>query len=190
MASLLDLPVELLDPIVAQLPYPDLLSLKITCRYFHDSIHPTVRSRVSWLMSRTKLGLPILQSGSCDLKTDAGFCSNPEVQQILRNRWQHKECRNLRRGRCAINPDESCKMNRSLTALANSSNLVGLTGLFVRGNISLLLALLLSMLVANTILGDTELLRCPWGRHPSFGTLPHAAAQIDSANLVPAFHST
>lgn len=108
MVELLDLPCELVCDIVRHVDYPDSLSLKFTCKYFHDTIDHTVRDRVSWLLDRIQLGLPIPCTQKCDFKTDAWFCFSPEVRQILRNRRKHIECTFYGQGHCLIVSTDTC----------------------------------------------------------------------------------
>ena len=86
------LPAEIQNQILTQLSYPDLLCLKLSSSYFYYTIETTVHDRVDWLLDRTQRSLPIPQESKCLLGSDLEFCSNPEVDQILRRRWKHLEC--------------------------------------------------------------------------------------------------
>ncbi len=89
---LLALPVELQILIASHLHYPDLLSLKITHPALRRLFHPTVYDRISWLLSRAALHLPIPSYVACDFKTDRDLVANEEVTAIIRRRRQHFEC--------------------------------------------------------------------------------------------------
>lgn len=102
MTQLLQLPRELLYEISGHLAYPDLLALKLTCHDFYYTTNPSVWDRVSWLLERTRLGLPIPQSRKCSMKTDAAFCSNAEVRQILFDRRKHFECMRYGQAQCVV----------------------------------------------------------------------------------------
>lgn len=156
MLQLLDLPSELVCHVANQLTYPDSLSLKFTCKYFHHTVQSSVKDRVSWLLDRTKLGLPIPHAQKCNLKTDAGFCSSSEVRQILRNRRKHIECFLYGQGQCLVVGTTLCPSRVSTRTEANaqgmSSRLLPRTGfetilLFLHANIYTLLAMLLSNLL-------------------------------------------
>lgn len=109
--SILGLPSDLLLEISPYLPYPDLLALRHTHPYFyHSPLLPggstprAIRLRISWLVDRADRRLPLPQ-GSCNVKTDAEFCANPEVRLIMRRRRKHADCREGREcevtgGRC------------------------------------------------------------------------------------------
>lgn len=156
MVQLLDLPSELVSHISSHVTYPDSLSLKHTCKYFQHTIDTNVRDRVSWLLERTKLGLPIPHAQKCNLKTDAGFCSSPEVRQILRNRRKHIECSLHGQGRCLLLRTTACPSLVAARAELNvqRTSLRLLPGfgveeilLFLQANVYTLVALFLSMLL-------------------------------------------
>ena len=94
------LPAEIQDQIIKHLPYPDLLSLKLTNSYFYNTIETTVHDRADWLLDRAQRNLPIPRQSNCLLRSDVEFCSHPEVLQILRWRRKHLGCRE---------PDSSCR---------------------------------------------------------------------------------
>ncbi|KAJ9623763.1 uncharacterized protein PV06_10262 [Exophiala oligosperma] len=92
--TLVTLPAELVLTIASHLDYPDVLSL----RQSHVGIsgvlsrHSTTHHRISWVLSRAYLGLPIPNNTRLSFKTDALFLSNREVQRILAARLNHGEC--------------------------------------------------------------------------------------------------
>jgi len=94
--TLLSLPPELQSLIVTSLPYPDLLSLKISHPYFHALLTstntPNVHHRIAWVLSRRKIYLPIPYDSKTNFLTDALFLGNPEVTRIIRRRRLHLEC--------------------------------------------------------------------------------------------------
>ena len=107
-ATFLSLPNELHVLIQSELPYPDLLALSLTSTYFHRTIAPTVIDRVSWLIDRANLNLPVPRLQRLRLKTDAEFVSGPEVRRILRNRRTCMECALYGNGRCLVVPGRRC----------------------------------------------------------------------------------
>jgi hypothetical protein len=121
--QLLDLPNEVLDEIATYLPYPDQLSLKLTSTYWHSSIQPSVRDRINWLLSRARSGLPFPQSQKCSFRSDALFCSNPEVRRILRDRRSHVEClRHARNGSCLVTDSYMCRQSSEPRITSRSRN--------------------------------------------------------------------
>ena len=90
---LLLLPTEIQHQIFGDLPYPDLLSLKLVNAYFYNNVETTVRDRADWLLDRAQRSLMIPRQSKCLLRSDAEFCSHPEVLQILRWRRKHLDCR-------------------------------------------------------------------------------------------------
>lgn len=93
-AGLLSLPPEVHHLIVSCLPYPDLLSLKLSHPYFQALLasQPTVHQRIAWVLSRGRIHLPIPHDSKTNFRTDALFVRNPEVTKILRRRRKHLEC--------------------------------------------------------------------------------------------------
>lgn len=87
------LPPEIQHQIFENLPYPDLLSLKLTNSYFYNTVETTVHDRADWLLDRAQRNLMIPRQSNCLLRSDAEFCSHPEVLQILRWRRKHLDCR-------------------------------------------------------------------------------------------------
>lgn len=159
MTQLLDLPAELLSAITEQLPYPDSLSLKLSCRYFNDSIEITVKRRVGWLISRSGQGLPVPVMNKLNLKTDAGFCSSPEVRGFLLHRRKHWECHVYSSGICLVNgtltcPEASCSTRRTRAALQSKKAMLSHIGtrieqvyLLLQNNTHVLLVFLLSIVL-------------------------------------------
>lgn len=153
MVQLLDLPSELVCHIAGEVTYPDSLSLKFTCKYFYDTIDTSVKDRIHWLLERNRLGLPIPHAQKCTFKTDAGFCSSPEVRTILFNRRKHIECFLHGQGRCLVTKTIPCpltasnrnegNLQRTSHALLPSSGFEAIH-LFLHANLYTLLALLLS----------------------------------------------
>ncbi|KAL6242439.1 hypothetical protein RBB50_010579 [Rhinocladiella similis] len=92
--SLTTLPTELVHLIADHLAYPDILSLMQSHRSLPAilSRYSTTHARISWVLSRAYLGLPIPNNTKLSFKTDALFLSNREVQRILAARLDHKEC--------------------------------------------------------------------------------------------------
>ncbi len=86
------LPAEIQNHILEHLPYPDLLSLKLTNSYFYYTVETTVYDRADWLLERAQQNLPIPRKSNCLLGSDVEFCSHPEVSQILRQRLMHLKC--------------------------------------------------------------------------------------------------
>ena len=105
---LFTLPAELHLEIQAHLTYPDLLAVRHTHPYFLDSLQPTIIDRVNWLLSRTELGLPIPTAAKLNLKTDAQFCQNEEVRNILLHRRRHEECKEFNGGTCLLLRSSKC----------------------------------------------------------------------------------
>lgn len=93
-ATLLTLPPEIQHLIASELPYPDLLSLKISHPYFQSllSDKPNVHHRIAWVLSRGKIYLPIPHDSKTNFRTDVLFLRNPEVTRIIRRRRKHLEC--------------------------------------------------------------------------------------------------
>lgn len=158
MIQLLDLPSELLSGIADQLPYPDSLSLKLTCHYFNNSIQTNVKQRVAWLVSRSGMGLPV-PIMNLNLKTDAGFCSSPEVRQFLLHRRKHWECHVYGDGECLVNGTPTCPdVNKSIyqSCTTRSKNVMFsiVNGeqvyLLLQSNSHILLVLLLSIVLQIT----------------------------------------
>lgn len=159
MTQLLDLPAELLDEIAQQLEYPDGLALKISCRYFYRTIHLTIMDRVTWLVKRGEDDLPIPCTNHLDLKTDAGFCSNPEIHSYLCRRRKHLECRPCRRYqthlrlvnrviRCPKLPSSTNQYADNILSMGAFSRLIAAQGnVLLHGNGYLLLILLLSIVL-------------------------------------------
>jgi len=92
MTTLLNLPAEVQVLIASNLPFPDLLALKLSHPYFYRIIHPTVYDRVNWLLDRPRLGLPIPSQTKCVMKNDVVFVANKEVKEMLKRRRLHLEC--------------------------------------------------------------------------------------------------
>ncbi|EXJ57603.1 hypothetical protein A1O7_07951 [Cladophialophora yegresii CBS 114405] len=92
--TLTSLPPELHHMIASHLTYPDLLSLKLTDKYFSHLVTPKlhVRTRVRWVQSRHAQCLPVPMSTKLSFISDAMFVANDEVKTILRRRRQHLEC--------------------------------------------------------------------------------------------------
>src|ERR1700761_2426523 len=92
--TLYSLPPELHHMIASHLTYPDLLSLKLTSKYFDGLVAPklNVKLRVQWVQSRYTLHLPVPRSTKLSFKSDALFAANTEVNTILRRRRKHLEC--------------------------------------------------------------------------------------------------
>ncbi|EXJ86838.1 hypothetical protein A1O3_03792, partial [Capronia epimyces CBS 606.96] len=90
----LTLPLELHRLIVRELKYPDLLSLKLSHPYFQGMIglQPTIHSRIQWLMSRSRMALPVPQSTGLSFLSDVAFVANPEVKGIMNKRRRHHDC--------------------------------------------------------------------------------------------------
>ncbi|KAJ9610864.1 hypothetical protein H2200_005641 [Cladophialophora chaetospira] len=88
------LPPELHHMIAAHLIYPDLLSWKLTNKYFSTLLAPklNVKIRVDWVQSRHAQYLPVPISTKLSFKSDALFVGNVEVNSILRRRRRHSEC--------------------------------------------------------------------------------------------------
>lgn len=147
MFQLLDLPAELVHTIAAQLTYPDSLALKLSCRYLHHTVHPSVQHRVDWMISRINVGLPVPMAQKCNMKTDAGFCSSPEVRQILWNRRTHQECHQYGQGRCLVSSTLFCGQIRSTRGLSTAPS-AKLSKLPMRGIPSILLFLQSSVYIA------------------------------------------
>ncbi|KIX99646.1 uncharacterized protein Z520_04281 [Fonsecaea multimorphosa CBS 102226] len=103
-SRLSSLPPELHHIIADHLPYPDLLSLKLTNTYFAALVAPklTVKSRISWVQGRYAQHLPVPTSSQLSFKSDALFVANAEVKTILRRRRQHLECADHERGRAFV----------------------------------------------------------------------------------------
>jgi hypothetical protein len=95
-AGLLSLPPEVHHLIVSYLPYPDLLSIKLSHPYFQALLdsQPTVHQRIAWVLSRGRIHLPIPHDSKTNFRTDVLFLRNPEVTKIIRRRRQHLECVN------------------------------------------------------------------------------------------------
>ena len=91
-ASLRYLPAETQIQIYEYLAYPDLLALRLSSRYFYDTLETTIERRVNWLLERKACKLPVPEYSSCRFGSDQDFCSNPEVARILRRRWLHLDC--------------------------------------------------------------------------------------------------
>lgn len=93
-ATLLSLPPEVHHLIVSCLPYPDLLSLKLSHPYFQALLasQPTVYQRIAWVLSRGRIHLPIPHDSKTNFRTDPLFLRNPEVTKIIRRRRLHLEC--------------------------------------------------------------------------------------------------
>ncbi|KIW24003.1 uncharacterized protein PV07_09743 [Cladophialophora immunda] len=100
LKGLASLPPEVHHLVADCLPYPDLLSLKLTNTYFAALVEPrlTIRSRISWVQSRYAQHLPVPTSTRLSFKSDALFVANPEVKTILRRRRRHLECAAHERG--------------------------------------------------------------------------------------------
>ena len=107
------LPAEIQHQIFKDLQYPDLLSLKLANGYFYNTVETTVRDRADWLLDRAQRSLMIPRQSKCLLRSDAEFCSHPEVLQILRWRRKHLYCREPG-GWCREVSGVQCK-NRSIT---------------------------------------------------------------------------
>lgn len=156
MVQLLDLPSELVCQITGEVGYPDSLSLKFTCQYFYNTVDISVKDRVGWLLERNSLGLPIPHAQKCTFKTDAGFCSSPEVRNILFNRRKHIECSLHGQGQCLVTRTRPCPSTASISKERNAqrtsstllpSSSVEAIHLFLQANIYTLLALLLSTIL-------------------------------------------
>jgi hypothetical protein len=92
--SIASLPPEVHHMIASHLSYPDLLSLKLTDKYFDTLISPklNVRLRVDWVRNRISQHLPVPKRGKLSFRNDSQFVSNAEVKLILRRRRKHLEC--------------------------------------------------------------------------------------------------
>ena len=138
-ASLCYLPAEIQIQIHEYLTYPDLLALRLSSRYFYDTLETTIERRVDWLLKRKACKLPVPEYSSCRFGSDQDFCSNPEVARILRRRWLHLDCSYnggcchivLEGGRCpgqqlVIRPQStiSCQLRCAISS--------GISGLFIR----------------------------------------------------------
>ncbi|KIW93725.1 uncharacterized protein Z519_05039 [Cladophialophora bantiana CBS 173.52] len=100
LKGLASLPPEIHHMVAEHLPYPDLLSLKLTNTYFAALVGSklTVKMRISWVKSRYAQHLPVPKSTKLSFKSDALFVANPEVKTILRRRRHHLECADHERG--------------------------------------------------------------------------------------------
>lgn len=109
--SLLALPPDLLPLLTSHLPYPDVLSLRLTHPYFyHTPLLATdrnIRLKVSWLLDRKARGLSCPREGQTIFRTDAEFCAGWEVRRILRDRRRHWECA-WWKGDCEVVGGASC----------------------------------------------------------------------------------
>lgn len=72
--TLMDLPPELHLQISKYLIYPDALSLKQSCRYFHSLVYTGVELKIEWLVQRRSLHLECPSHTRCDLGSDLRFC--------------------------------------------------------------------------------------------------------------------
>lgn len=90
-SPILALPLELQLLIFRHLSYPDALALKHTSTHFYNLLNTNVRLKVAWLLERKERGLEWPQK-MCVMKTDAAFCGNGEVREIMENRRAHGEC--------------------------------------------------------------------------------------------------
>ncbi|KEF52360.1 uncharacterized protein A1O9_11601 [Exophiala aquamarina CBS 119918] len=108
--TLLSLPPEVQHLIASELPYPDLLSLKISHPYFGALLdaQPSVHQRIAWVLSRCNIYLPIPHDSKTDFRTDVQFLRNPEVTRIIRRRRKHLEC-------------VECKLARQIVWLKSTS---------------------------------------------------------------------
>jgi hypothetical protein len=86
--------------------YPDLLSFKLTSRVLYQTVNPTVFDRVTWLINRQSLGLPVPRETGCCLRTDKDFVAGKELRRILMARRRHLECKLYGVEGCLLSGDE------------------------------------------------------------------------------------
>ncbi|KAH0839232.1 hypothetical protein AYO21_05647 [Fonsecaea monophora] len=122
---LASLPPEIHHIIADHLPYPDLLSLKLTDTYFAALVGPklTVKSRVSWVQSRYAQRLPVPTSTKLSFRTDELFVANPEVNAILRRRRRHLECADRREPKVALGFSAFTEVDRNVRRLRGAQQL-------------------------------------------------------------------
>ena len=90
------LPAELLLLIAQHLQYPDLLALRHTHpRFLNTKLLATSNRihKVDWLLDRHARGLDVPMHSGLRMDSDAAFCSQAEVREIMQRRLRHGECR-------------------------------------------------------------------------------------------------